>query len=88
MPNSYFGTSILSGVLLLTQVPMFARPSTFSQARIVPATTTPQRLPIPPRTTMQRMKTEMLKSNWLGNAPWLKLAMYAPAMPPKNAPIA
>jgi len=37
---------------------------------------------------MQSRKTEMLNWNWLGNAPELKLAMYAPAIPPKNAPIA
>ena len=37
---------------------------------------------------MQSRKTEMLNWNWLGNAPELKLAMYAPAMPPKKAPIA
>ena len=43
---------------------------------------------MPPRITMQSRKTEMLKSNWVGNAPELKVAMYAPAIPPKNAPIA
>src|ERR1051326_3600363 len=89
MPNEYFGTSIWcedGRMFVFTQSPMLPRPSQLSQARIVPARTTPQRLPIPPRITMQSRKTEMLKSNWLGKAPELKVAMYAPAMPPKNAP--
>jgi hypothetical protein len=67
---------------------MFASPSTFSHARITPAIVTPQIDPMPPRITMQSRNTEMLKLNWLGNAPELKLAMYAPAAPPKKAPIA
>ena len=79
MPNEYFGTSIwtpkMSKMLLFSHAPMFARPSTLSHARMKPATTTPQRLPIPPRMTMQSRKTEMLKSNWLGNAPELNVAM-------------
>ena len=49
---------------------------------------TPQMLPIPPRMTMQRMNTEMLKKKSPGNVAHLKLAKYAPATPPKNAPVA
>ena len=79
---------LLGKTLSFSQVPMLASPSTLSQERITPATTTPQIEPIPPRITMQSRKTEMLKLNWLGKAPALKLAMYAPATPPKNAPIA
>ena len=74
--------------MVLIQEPMLPSPSKLSQARIVPATTTPQRLPMPPRITMHSRKTEMLKSNCVGNAPELKVAMYAPAISPKNAPTA
>ena len=92
MPNEYFGTSIstpkMSKMLLFSHAPMLASPSTLSQERMNPATTTPQRLPIPPRITMHSRKMEILKSNWLGNAPELNVATYAPAIPPKNAPIA
>src|SRR3954467_268893 len=88
MPNEYLGTSMFRGVFWFSQPPMLPSPSKFSQARIVPATTTPQRLPIPPRITMQSRNTEMLKSNWVGNAPELNEAMKAPAIPPKKAPIA
>src|SRR4029453_789602 len=49
---------------------------------------TPGILPIPPRMTMQRMNTEMLKKKSLGNVADLKLAKNAPATPPKNAPVA
>src|SRR5262249_37651893 len=91
IPKEYLGTSIwceAGKMFAFSQEPMLPSPSKFSQARMNPATTTPQRLPIPPRITMQSRKTEMLKSNWVGNAPELNEAMNAPAMPPKKAPIA
>src|ERR671929_307615 len=49
---------------------------------------TPQTLPIPPRMTIERMNAEMLKLKSFGNVELLNDAKYAPATPPKNAPVA
>src|SRR3954447_8546759 len=49
---------------------------------------TPQTLPIPPRITIERMNAEMLKLKSFGNVELLNDAKYAPATPPKNAPVA
>src|SRR5437763_16483002 len=43
---------------------------------------------MPPRMTIERMKAEMLKLKSFGNVELLKDAKYAPATPPKNAPVA
>src|SRR5689334_13827494 len=67
---------------------MFDRPSWFRYARKHAPKITPGMFPMPPRMTMQRMKTEMLKKKSLGNVADLKLAKNAPAMPPKKAPVA
>ena len=58
----------------LISAPMFPRPSWLRYARKPPPRITPQTLPIPPRMTMQRMNTEMLKKKSSGNVPLLKLA--------------
>src|SRR3954462_11307408 len=67
---------------------MFARPSWFRYARNAAPKITPQTLPMPPRMTIDRMKAEMLKLKSFGNDELLNDAKYAPATPPKNAPVA
>src|SRR5436190_7540435 len=63
-------------------------PCWFRNARKQAPKTTPQTLPIPPRMTIERMNAEMLNEKSPGNVDCLKLAKYAPATPPKNAPVA
>ncbi len=67
---------------------MFASPSWFSHERKKAPKITPQTLPMPPRITIERMNAEMLNEKSPGNVELLKLAKYAPATPPKNAPVA
>jgi hypothetical protein len=59
---------------VLIQPPVFARPSRSRYERNAAPTITPHTLPMPPRMTMQRMKTEMLKKKSPGKVALLKLA--------------
>ena len=66
MPEAYsgtwkFGRQPAMWMFAFSQAPVFARPSWLRYARNAAPTTTPQTFPIPPRMTMQRMNTEMLK---------------------------
>src|SRR5437763_7374212 len=63
-----------------------AFPSRLRYSRKAAPAITPQTLPIPPRMTMQRMSTEMLKKKSVGKTPVLIVANHAPVTPPKNAP--
>ena len=53
---------------------MLPSPAWFRYARKPAPTITPQMFPIPPRMTMQRMNTEMLKKKSPGNVALLKIA--------------
>src|SRR5438093_10512113 len=88
MPNWYLGTSRVVPNVLLIEWPMSARPCWVRSARKHAPKTTPQTLPMPARITIERMKAEMLNEKSFGNVDCLKLAKYAPATPPKNAPVA
>jgi len=77
MPEAYSGTSRLgrhppTWMFAFSHAPVFARPSWLRYARNAAPTITPQTLPIPPRMTMQRMNTEMLKKKSPGNVALLK----------------
>ena len=79
IPNSYSGTS--SGLCQIwtseppgpkwpfSQAPTFDSPSRSRYERKHAPKMTPQMFPIPPRMTMQRMKTEIWKKKSSGNAP-------------------
>src|SRR3954470_20152467 len=87
MPNWYSGTSRSVPNVWFSWWPMFARPSWFRYARNAAPNMTPQTFPMPPRMTIERMKAEMLKLKSFGNVELLNDAKYAPATPPKKAPV-
>src|SRR5918912_1706826 len=67
---------------------MSASPCWLRNARNAAPKTTPQTFPTPPRMTIDRMNAEMLNEKSPGKVDCLKLAKYAPATPPKKAPVA